>query len=307
MQKRLSTLIACIAAVVALLAFAAVPAFAHHKDGHENGADQTSEENFQEADQESSETTAEESTSEEESSTTSDGRESSSFTRAPGSTPDPEPSQAPPSTTGPSTCEDYSDSEGGPYDHNNCDGSAGQHGGDGNGKCAACTGKADDKGPGGQAPGDHNNGYECDHNGGVGKGNPAHSRCPRPPTVSNVCPPGTDLAGLPPGANGCDIPPNELCPAGTDMAGRPPGPDGCNDLVEGRTDNVCPEGTDLAGQDIADLENCVLGTRFTQSGPKPPLGAILPFTGAGGIYSIAAIGLLLIAAGLINLRLRKQV
>ena len=99
MQKRMSTLIACIAAVVALLALAAVPAFAHHKDGHESGPDQTSEENFQEADEASSDAPAEESTSEassEESSTTT-SRESSSITRAPGSTPDPEPSQAPPS------------------------------------------------------------------------------------------------------------------------------------------------------------------------------------------------------------------
>jgi hypothetical protein len=37
------------------------------------------------------------------------------------------------------------------------------------------VGNADDKAPGGQWFGDHNKGYECDDNPGVGDGNPAHS------------------------------------------------------------------------------------------------------------------------------------
>lgn len=45
--------------------------------------------------------------------------------------------------------------------------------------CAGCVGNADDKNPPGQANdgSDHNNGYECDGNQGVGKTNPAHSGC----------------------------------------------------------------------------------------------------------------------------------
>ena len=45
--------------------------------------------------------------------------------------------------------------------------------------CAGCAGNADDKNPPGQLPGggDHNNGYECDGNHGVGRTNPAHSGC----------------------------------------------------------------------------------------------------------------------------------
>ena len=63
------------------------------------------------------------------------------------------------------------------------DGSASGNGvGDGNatGKpCAGCVGKADNKNPKGQAPNgsDHNAGYECDRNNGIGKTNPAHTGC----------------------------------------------------------------------------------------------------------------------------------
>lgn len=70
----------------------------------------------------------------------------------------------------------------GPYDPN-CDGSPSQNGnnnGGANGRpCAGCVGSADDKNPPGQLPGpqDKNNGYECDGNNGIAKGNPAHSRC----------------------------------------------------------------------------------------------------------------------------------
>ncbi len=56
----------------------------------------------------------------------------------------------------------------------------GNGGGDANGKpCAGCVGNADDKNPPGQYKdgSDHNNGYECDGNNGVGKTNPAHSGC----------------------------------------------------------------------------------------------------------------------------------
>lgn len=44
---------------------------------------------------------------------------------------------------------------------------------------AGTVGNADSKNPPGQAPdgSDHNNGYECDGNGGVGKTNPAHTGC----------------------------------------------------------------------------------------------------------------------------------
>lgn len=66
-----------------------------------------------------------------------------------------------------------------------CDGRASANGngnGGANGKpCQGCVGNADNKNPPGQFPNgsDHNNGYECDGNNGIAKGNPAHSSCLR--------------------------------------------------------------------------------------------------------------------------------
>ncbi len=81
---------------------------------------------------------------------------------------------------------------GGPYCSTR-DGSASMNG-NGNGKatgkpCAGCVGKADNKNPKGQYPNgsDHNAGYECDTNHGIGRGNPAHTGCTTPPPV--VIPP----------------------------------------------------------------------------------------------------------------------
>jgi hypothetical protein len=67
----------------------------------------------------------------------------------------------------------------GPYARK-CDGTPSQNGNGGNGRgkpCAGCVGNADEKNPPGQQPGgnDHNAGYECDRNKGIGQGNPAHS------------------------------------------------------------------------------------------------------------------------------------
>jgi hypothetical protein len=65
----------------------------------------------------------------------------------------------------------------------------GNGGGKSTGKpCAGCVGKADNKNPPGQAPNgsDHNNGYECDGNHGIGKGNPAHTAC-KPTTPPKDC------------------------------------------------------------------------------------------------------------------------
>jgi hypothetical protein len=45
--------------------------------------------------------------------------------------------------------------------------------------CSGCVGNADDKDPPGQSSdgSDHDAGYECDRNQGIGQGNPAHSGC----------------------------------------------------------------------------------------------------------------------------------
>lgn len=79
-------------------------------------------------------------------------------------------------------CDQAQENDGDVYD-STCDGSPsenGNGGGNATGKpCAGCVGAADNKNPNGQMPGpqDNNNGYECDGNNGIAKGNPAHSAC----------------------------------------------------------------------------------------------------------------------------------
>ena len=79
-------------------------------------------------------------------------------------------------------CDQATENDGDAYD-STCDGSPSQNGkGDGNasGKpCAGCVGAADNKNPKGQEPdgSDHNRGYECDENEGVGQSNPSHTGC----------------------------------------------------------------------------------------------------------------------------------
>ena len=69
--------------------------------------------------------------------------------------------------------------------------------------CAGCVGKADNKNPHGQQPNgtDHNAGYECDRNQGIGRTNPAHTGCvsgsTSPPTTSPHSPPTTRPNGPP--------------------------------------------------------------------------------------------------------------
>jgi hypothetical protein len=67
--------------------------------------------------------------------------------------------------------------------------------GNGNGQavgkpCAGCVGKADNKNPAGQFPNgsDHNAGYECDRNNGIGQTNPAHTGCAESPPVPETPP-----------------------------------------------------------------------------------------------------------------------
>lgn len=146
--------------------------------------------------------------------------------------------------------------------------------------------------------------------------------CYTPVTTTELCPPGTDLAGLPPGKHGCSIPKDDLCPAGTDMAGLPRDQvKSCDDDdVLGRTDKVCPLGTDLAGKKMDDLDDCnedrVLPNVITRPGtPSTPgtadedevaAGAVLPFTGGGGLTTFASLGAMLIALGCLSLRSRRK-
>ena len=107
--------------------------------------------------------------------------------------------------------------------------------GNGNGKavgkpCAGCVGKADNKNPHGQRPNgsDHNAGYECDRNHGIGRTNPAHTGCtPSTPgsgcvaTPTHPCTPGgsgcvaTATHSCTPGGSGCVATATHPCTPGT--------------------------------------------------------------------------------------------
>lgn len=67
----------------------------------------------------------------------------------------------------------------GPPDNGAYNPTCSQPGRHGHQPATGSVGKADAKNPPGQAPNgsDHNAGYECDRNQGIGKGNPAHTSC----------------------------------------------------------------------------------------------------------------------------------
>jgi len=69
--------------------------------------------------------------------------------------------------------------------------SANGNGNSGTNHAAGSVGSADNKNPLGQATngGDSNNGYECDGNSGIARGNPAHTACSPPPPPPGPPPP----------------------------------------------------------------------------------------------------------------------
>lgn len=213
--------------------------------------------------------------------------------------PDPAPVGTPPSTTGPNTCDGGGKQQGGPYDHDNCDGTQGQHGNGGNGKCAGCTGKGDDKGPRGQYPGDNNNGYECDHNRGVGKGNPAHSKCK--PKTDNDCK--TNCSQCTTNCESCQTNCSSCqtnCNPGCQTDCNP----GCQvDCTPGCQEDCNPSNPGCQGPTCDPDE--VLGKMIHQALPKTQSvlpaqvrSAALPFTGAGSsLVPLMTLGMLLMAIG----------
>ena len=191
--------------------------------------------------------------------------------------PDPVHTQTPPATKGPTTCPDYDDGDAGAYDHDNCDGSQGLMGNGGNGKCAGCTGRADDKAPPGQYPGDNNNGYECDNNSGIGKGNPAHSRCaappappppPPPPCVDNPTTPMDECNPPQPCVDNPDTPQDECNP-----------PQPCVDNPATPKDECNPPPKPPKDDDDV-LGNITPNKEPDEVQPRPPSEPVLPRTGA---------------------------
>ena len=224
--------------------------------------------------------------------------------------PDPEPSPSR-AATRPGECYDNPNNSGGgganssgDYD-SSCDKSAGDHGGGGNGKCAGCDGKSDYKNPQGQYKNDHNNGYECDHNGGVGKGNPAHSRCKRPTTTT--CPPGgCPPPDCPPG--GC--PPPDCPPNRPECKKNPP-----KDWVLPKLIDRCDANPNMEGIQPC-FEDEVRGGLIRERTETTPeedenlparesRGGVLPRTGSAGISVLLLAALSLVIAGAGGLLIKR--
>jgi hypothetical protein len=185
---------------------------------------------------------------------------------------------------------------GGPY----CSTRDGSPSGNGNGNgnatgkpCAGCVGNADNKNPKGQLPGgsDHNNGYECDGNHGVGRSNPAHTGCKTP-----VPPPPPEC--VPTSANNfCGQPPPPECvpTAANHFCGNPPPV-----CVPADEDDSCgnppPSCLPAAGEDV----NCV-AVQGTKTGSTSGAGVgALAKTGAD-LGSLLVGGALLLSVGIVLL------
>jgi LPXTG-motif cell wall-anchored protein len=141
--------------------------------------------------------------------------------------------------------------------------------GNGNGEakgkpCAGCVGKADNKYPKGQSPGPHrdgNRGYECDHNNGIGKSNPAHTGCTdspdEPEKPEEPCKPGKcDSDGCPPWKD-CDG--GDECPSwkDCDSHGCPPWKD-------------CGDDSCVGGECPTDEDKCERGDKECREDTTPP-------------------------------------
>jgi LPXTG-motif cell wall-anchored protein len=219
------------------------------------------------------------------------------------------------------------------------------HGAKASGKpCAGCVGKADNKNPPGQFENgsDHNAGYECDRNQGIGKTNPAHTGCTtdNPPTdcvpsgANNNCghgtPPGgctSNCGGTPPGgctSNCGGTPPGcaPNCDHGNPPGGckpdchngTPPGPETLTcpgDLVMQDGMCGCPRGQAMVKGECtkAQIKGKQVFRPKAQVGPPvvAPAATGMPNTGADsglGLDAMAGAGLLVAGGALLLLRRR---
>ena len=160
----------------------------------------------------------------------------------------------------------------------------GNGGGEATGKpCAGCVGKADNKNPPGQAPdgSDHNAGYECDRNKGIGRTNPAHTGCrtvvtEEPPAVT--CATNPALPGCPTGQTCATNPALPGCPSGQTCATNSALP-GCTPTTG---TEVLPRGLTpglvLPFEPTASAGPAVLSRGA--DGPAQARPTVLPFTGS---------------------------
>ena len=160
--------------------------------------------------------------------------------------------------------------------------------------CAGCVGQADNKNPPGQAssgPSDHNNGYECDGNNGIGQTNPAHTGCTTPPTTGGGCTPtSANTCGgggpcTPTDANhNCTTPGDQctptaeasgsgVCSTGGTTGGSTVGGTSCTEGTPGCTSLACSV---TATGEAMGPQGCATTTVLALDGSRVPTGVLAP-------------------------------
>ena len=272
MSKRASFVAVLILALAALLAWS-MPAFAHHKDGHEQGGRPAAEEEADASSTEDSSKTNE--NSDDATDDDDDNRHPSGKDRETNNGPTDD-VQGGDQTSNP-------DNDGRGPERSSCDNTSAD-------TVGGCADKPGGTGGVDQEDQDWNNGcgndddFEDDNEGWCGK----------PPADTTV------LGGTQ----------QELCPAGTARAGMAPGKQGCGTTVSADDDNVLGEVITKPEVQVreANPADDVLGTRFTAA-PRVAAAAevaaapagVLPFTGTGMIPFLF-IGLAMIASGVLVAR-----
>jgi hypothetical protein len=156
----------------------------------------------------------------------------------------------------------------------------------GNRPCAGCVGNAHEKNPPGQYKdgNDHNNGYECDGNGGIAKTNPAHTGCPQMTTTTTA--PSTTTTTAPSTTT-------TTAPSTTTTTAL-----STTTTVPESTTTTAPDGSTTTTGPTE-----VLGVQFDQPGT---LAGALASTGVFILRPLVAAGLLLMVAGALLMVLRRE-
>ena len=186
------------------------------------------------------------------------------------------------------------------------DGSPSENGkGDGEAKgkpCAGCVGKADNKNPPGQQPdgSDHNAGYECDRNQGVGKTNPAHTGCKTTETTPSpsVSPTSTPSPCVPTNDNPCESESPTPTPSVSSTVSESPCVDTPTHPCESGTPSPSVSGT-VSESPSASTTPSVKGVVLTRRPNAPEvIGGRLPTTGSNAsVALLLLVGLGLVATG----------
>ncbi|MFZ5869625.1 MAG: LPXTG cell wall anchor domain-containing protein [Actinomycetota bacterium] len=177
-----------------------------------------------------------------------------------------------------------------------------------NGIEAGSKGRADNKTPPGQQPGpeDRNNGYECDGNNGIAKGNPAHTGCTTSGGGENPPPPpgGGENPPPPPPPGGGENPPPP--PGGEQPGGQQPPSEQPPSETKVLSNKVTAPQTAPKVAPKAAPETAVLGTKITAAESAwTGWDDILPRTGSGVLEAVLA-GVLLLLAGAATLLVTRR-